>query len=331
MPDIRQDPLTGHRVLISEARANRPQATSTESADTSDAVCPFCEGNEAETPGEVAAIRPTDSAADGPGWSVRVVPNKYPALATVAEAYDFDPTALSVLAVGAHEVIIESPRHVASWTELSPIEIDDVLAIYQQRLLYWREHSNLQYAILFKNLGHAAGASQYHAHSQLLALPLVPEQVGREHAAALREFERRQKCAYCESIEHEIESTERIVAESDGFIAFCPLASRLPCQVRVLPRRHASRFCRLSPADRLELAELLKGLFIRLEMVLPIPAYNFWLQTLPLSSLDAKHFHWHIEILPRQSNIAGFEWGTGYTINSIPPEQAAALLRNVAG
>jgi len=331
MPELRFDPLTGHRVIISRKRAKRPMAVEAAQGGGAGSVCPFCEGNEFETPGEVDASRPDGSAPDRPGWSVRVVPNKYPALDTIEGPAKFEPLAKCLPGLGAHEVIIETPRHVASWTELSVAEIQGVLAMYQSRLRYWREHSDLKYAILFKNLGHSAGASQYHAHSQLLVLPLIPDQVAREHAAALRLFEENGQCAYCATSQRELQESERMVAESDSFIAFCPFVSRLAHQVRVLPRHHQSRFCALDEQGRAELARFLRDLLMRLETVLPNAAYNFWVHTLPLSSLDENHFHWHIEILPRHSMIAGFEWNTGWTINAIPPEQAASQLRNVAG
>jgi len=329
MPELRKDPIVDRWVIIAKDRANRPQEIATTSQTTSSAPCPFCEGNEAETPGELLAFRSTGSIADGPGWRVRVVPNKFPALKPTGDTQQTsDGFYESHSGIGAHEVIIETPRHRISASELSEDNLREVLRAYRERLIERRKDRRLAYGVVFKNVGGAAGASIEHTHSQLIATPIVPPAVCAELQASLARFRERGRCVYCQLIDQE-RAAGRIVHDESSFIAFCPFASRSPYETWILPTAHASRYEAISDGDVTALAQTLKRVIGKIEQALGHPAYNYVLHTSPFHTPELDHYHWRIEIIPRVTELAGFEWGTGYYINPVPPEEAASMLREV--
>lgn len=330
MPEWRKDPIQNRWVIVAEDRGERPCDYESPLRLREDAACPFCEGNEDQTTPEIAACRAEGSAANGPGWRVRVVPNKYPALELAGEPrpssvghYDAMP------GVGVHEVIVESPRHVPSTADLGEDNIREVLWTYRDRLTAWKRDPRLRYGMVFKNVGAAAGASLEHVHSQLVATPMVPTHVGDELAAALALYQRRGECPYCELLSHESSTVARVVLETPHFVAFCPFASRFAYETWILPKRHASRYESISRQAAGELAGVLKQVVGRLETALDRPAYNYILQTAPFGDGELPHYHWRLEVFPRLARTAGFEWGTGFHINAVPPERAAAQLRDL--
>lgn len=320
MTELRQDYLTGRSVLLAEHRADRPNefvvlangATSNVATDPA-ANCPFCPGHESVTPPSVY------TASDDAGhWRLRVVPNKFPAVA-LDEG----------LAPGAHEVIIESARHVDRMGALSVEELADVLAAYRHRLNAWQSMGRFQYGLIFKNLGAPAGASLAHVHSQLIALPAPPAPVAAELVRAREHFATHGRCAYCDLITTERQNADRIVLDRDGLVAFCPYASLQPGEVWIMPTTHEPWFERDAPAPKHDaLASILHALLVRIEAVLPRVAYNLLVRTSPWQDDAAACGHWRIEILPRVNALAGFELATHIHINPIAPHRAAQQLRS---
>jgi UDPglucose--hexose-1-phosphate uridylyltransferase len=332
MQEIRKDPIVGRWVIMATERAERPYEYAQEVTRSASGFCPFCEGNEAATPPEILAYRPSHTGANQPGWRVRVVPNKFPALKVEGQLekrgdgiYDH------MTGVGAHEVIIESPRHEASMTQLPVENVREVLWAYRDRLMDLKRDRRLVHGMIFKNVGAQAGASLEHTHSQLIVTPVVPITVWEEMNGSLEFHDYRGRCIFCDIIHQELSSERRVVLESPGFVAVCPYASRFPFEIWILPKRHASHYESLARHSADELGTVLKNVLGRLETALDKPAYNYIIHTAPFDSGDLPHYHWHIEIFPRLTRVAGFEWGSGFYINPVLPETAAEFLRNVEG
>jgi UDPglucose--hexose-1-phosphate uridylyltransferase len=328
MPELRKDPITGRWVIIAENRAGRPDEFDVSREGASAERCAFCEGNESQTPGEVFAWRTGGSKADGPGWQVRVVPNQYPALLPNEPPARVDDALFSTMAgVGVHELIVESPRHVHSTSDLSVDEVREVLDAYRLRLLEHKRDPRLVYGMIFKNVGQAAGASLYHTHSQLIVTPILPVLVEEEMLGAARFHQEHARCVYCAMVEEELSMQGRVVHETRTSVAFCPFAGRHPHETWILPRAHVSHFEDITPETLADVATALHEVIRQIEHVLDRPAYNYIIHTAPLNVPPLTYYHWHIEIIPRRSRIAGFEWGTGFYINHTPPEVAAARMK----
>ena len=330
MSELRKDPVGERWVIIANERSKRPHANPTTPQSDRDEPCPFCEGQEGETPPEVFAYRDPSSTANSPGWRVRVVPNKYPALASVG---DFSRTAASpyhaLSGVGAHEVIIESPRHCLSMAELGERQVEDVLRAYRERLIVLQNDQRWKSILIYKNEGSAAGATLEHVHSQLLALPLVPREVAEEWRALIAHRDATTRCLYCEILDKERAEGHRVVIESAAFIGFCPFASRFPFEIWVMPKKHSPFFHTIAEDELRQLAFMLVQSLRRLAGIVDA-SLNFVLHSGPLKEAKREHYHWHLEILPRISKIAGFELASGYYINTEAPEIAARQLREVS-
>jgi UDPglucose--hexose-1-phosphate uridylyltransferase len=319
MPELRTDWLTSRAVLIAENRADRPNEFDFEGKGAAAAgrtraitVCPFCPGNEAETP--PANYEQLD---DENRWRVRIIPNKYPALTETAGS-----------AFGVHEVIIETARHVDRTSFLSEIELRHVLQAYSARLRHWSADDRLAYGLVFKNQGPRAGASLAHLHSQLIALPAIPAAVSGELRRAEESHAGSGSCVYCRLIKQEREAGVRVIYNRDDYIAFCPFASLHPCEVWLMPMSHNPSFERPMSDDSLDcLARLLRALIVGIESLVPSASFNLLIRTAPWRPGGDAHFHWRIELQPRMNAIAGLEAATGIYINPIRPERAAAELR----
>jgi len=339
MSEYRQDPLSRRWVIVGcDDRAGRPNEFVEATTRQSGLPCPFCPGNEAHTPAAVATY-----AANGKqgGWLVRVVPNKYPAvtldqptcpscqpLASVPTSGHAQPAAGNAApGFGCHEVIIESPRHVASLSELTDVEAELVFRAYRDRIRDLKAEGRYKYVQIFKNVGPAAGASLEHVHSQLVALPGVPEVLQQELAASADYFQQHQRPLLVDLIEQEQAAMTRVVAQTANFVAFCPYASRFPYEVWIAPRRHQPRFEAVETGMLGELSRLAREIAGCIERAVGAAAYNAFLHTLPFDMPAYDHYHWHIEILPRLTKVAGFEWSTGCFINPYSPESAADHLR----
>jgi len=339
MPELRRDPLGGRWVIIATERAKRPSdfAGTAEPNDTQE-DCPFCEGHESETPPEIFGVRPNGSKANAPGWRVRVVPSIKPILRIEGELSRRGKGIYDVMqGVGAHEVLVEDPQHVANLADCSTDQIACVLKAATQRIQDLRRDPRFRYVLWFKNYGVVAGAGQIrHTRSQLIATPVTPKRVKEELAGALRYFQDKDRCLLCDLLRQELELRDRVVLESNAFVVLCPFASRFPFELSLFPKRHACDFASLSPEATLELAEVLKRLLTGLREILADPPYNYVLHTAPFRHQQARamhwksieeDYHWHLELIPRLTRVAGFEWGSGFYINPTPPEEAARHLR----
>ena len=330
MPDLRRDPIIGRWVIISTERAVRPRdfVPDHRARQPSSTLCPFCPGQEAMTPHEVLAYRPQGGDADTPGWTVRVVPNKFPALQVEGDMgregiglYD------RMNGVGAHEVIIETGDHKRALADLSGKEIEEVLWAYRDRMVDLKRDLRFRYILIFKNHGAAAGATLEHTHSQLIALPVTPTNVLAEIDGCRTHFQQKERCIYCDIIRQETGDADRIVAENPEFLCLTPYAPRFPFEMWLLPKRHAAYFEESQKTQFELLARILSESLRRMNRVLSEPAYNFILHTSPLHEKTGEFYHWHIEIIPKLTQVAGFEWGTGFYINPVTPEESAKFLR----
>jgi UDPglucose--hexose-1-phosphate uridylyltransferase len=316
MPEWRSDPLTGRRVLISPDRAERPLRVG--------AACPFCEGHEAETPPEVLAYRHLNSPPNTPGWRVRVVPNRYAAvrLDVGTDRPEVRPLG-SDPGIGVAEVFVECPHHETAFRNLAPGQAAEVVRAWRDRLQFWRADGRLAFAQVFKNEGPAAGASVEHCHSQLIGIPFVPTAIADELRLMSGDT-----CPVCQEIALE-RGGRRTVAESEGYSVLCPPAPRFPGETWVSPRTHTGHFESISDVEAGELAAVLLDLLTRTDRAFGGPDYNLIVRSAPFGR--ERDWHWRIELLPRTTTTAGWEWGTGLLINTMFPEQAAALLRAAGG
>jgi UDPglucose--hexose-1-phosphate uridylyltransferase len=329
MSEYRQDPLSRRWVIVGGERARRPNEFIEAASRARGLECPFCIGHEAETPPAIA----TYGKGRGRDWLVRVIPNKFPAVVSdqpvCPACRPLAPISSNgpVPGFGQHEVIIESPRHVASLSQLTEAEAETTFAAYRDRLIQLKSTGCYQYVQIFKNTGPAAGASLEHVHSQLLALPGVPEVLQQELLSSGEFFERERKSLLLDMLERELVAGERIVAQTPNFVAFCPYASRFGYEVWIAPRVHQPRFEDAQAGELSEIARLMRELVGRIESAVDQAAYNYFLHTAPFDAPAYDHYHWHIEIIPRLTKVAGFEWSTGCFINPYLPEAAAAHLR----
>ncbi len=329
MPELRKDPITGRWVIISTDRGKRPTDFVRESVQIKGiGFCPFCYGNEGKTPPEVLSFGRNGTAKDTPGWSVRVVPNKFPALGIEGEI-DRQGEGLfdKMNGIGAHEVIIETPNHHSTLATLPDKAIEEVLWAYRDRVLDLKNDKRFRYILLFKNHGEAAGASLEHTHSQLIALPIVPKRVREEVDSGRRYYEEKERCIFCDMIRQEVDTATRLISQNESFVAISPYAPRFPFETWILPKQHSSAFENQSSAVYGSLAKLLRDILARVDTVLARPAYNYVIHTSPIGEEINDHYHWHIEMMPKLTKVAGFEWGTGFYINPTPPEEAARFLR----
>jgi UDPglucose--hexose-1-phosphate uridylyltransferase len=334
MPELRRDPISNTWVIIAEDRGRRPSDFFVDRAQQGGAEgCPFCNGNEHLTPKETYALR-DNSEADSPNWDVRVVPNKFPAMAPHGK---LDPQQLGPLqsmnGIGHHEVIIDSPDHMQTLADLPDAQVLKVVNTYIERIKALYETETCTYAQLFKNDGREAGASLAHPHTQLVGVPLLPTAIETEIRNALAYFSTEQHNLFESILELTMNDQSRIVEQQVDFIAFTPFASRFPFEVHLYPRFNSHDFTALDVDQQRGFAQILKSTLSRLKAKLNNPPYNFYLHTSPnplkTESVGLKDaFRWHLGIVPRLSIIAGFEMGSGVYINPTSPELAAELLRN---
>lgn len=329
MPELRKDPVVGRWVIVATERAKRPVPPAHEPFEEPGGLCPFCSGQESNTPSEILAYRDGASQPNSPGWRVRVVPNRFPALQVEGGLQKrADGMYDKMNGIGAHEVIIECPYHEPRMSQFSEENIREVIWVYRDRLVDLKKDTRLVYGMLFKNVGALAGASLEHSHSQLIVTPIVPISVWEEMTGSLEFFNYRGRCIYCDMIHQELGAERRIVLDTTNFICYAPFASRFPFETWIVPKHHNSHFENIQKIEVDELGTVLKTVLLKLDAALENPAYNYIIHTSPFDTQALPHYHWHMEIIPRLTRVAGFEWGTGFYINSVPPEQAAGFLRD---
>lgn len=338
MSELRHDPIKRRWVIIAAERALKPEDFAREPLPAPLANCPLCPGNERYTGHEILAVRDPGTPANGPGWRVRVVPNKFPVLRVEGPLERWGQGLYDVASgVGAHEVIVETADHDRTLADLSVEELREVLRVFRARLADLTRDVRLRYLMLFKNQGTDAGARLAHPHSQIIAIPEIPNQIARELRSGQDYFGQKERCLFCDAVRQEVEGGDRLVLDAARYVAFVPFASALPFEIALYPRFHAHDFTATGDEDLLHLASALREVLGRLRAVLEDPPYNLALHTSPppherpgrrgmWDSLPLD-WHWHFEIAPRITRIAGFEWSSGFYINPVVPEDAARFLR----
>ena len=331
-PELRKNAVTREWVIIARGRGKRPSDFAgshggEETLPAHDESCPFCPGNEGQTPPEVYALR-DGGPPDGAGWKVRVVPNKFAALRPEG-SNRLRQTGLHASrdGYGAHEVIVESPLHNKDLWEMEAGEVESVVEAYRQRYLAFESGESLHHVLIFRNHGRQAGTSLAHPHSQLIAAPVMAHQLQVELAGAAAYWEYLDKCVFCALIEDEMKAGERVVMETEHFMVVTAYAARYPFEMWILPKRHSIRFAAMSEDEGADLARVLKEMLGRLAGTLNRPSYNFAIHTAPAAEHNVRAYHWHMEIFPRITTLGGFELGSDIYINVMAPEDAARYLR----
>lgn len=358
-PELRKDPISGRWVIISSARAMRPEAPEPrreEESPEARANCPFCYGHEEMTPPEIFAISSDGRRPNSPGWLTRVVPNKFPAFGIFPEIRIRRIGMFQMsTGYGAHEVVIESPEHDV-YLEQQPIEqLARVVDTWWERHTDLERDLKLKYVLIFKNHGRAAGASLPHPHGQIIATTIIPDALKAKLLNAREHYLNGDGCIWCRQIDHlfyyenriynpdgsllvEVHPCDRLVAENEKFIAYIPFAARMPYEIHILPKTHQYSFIQTTPEERYHLAQMLKLVLTKVYKLLGNPPYNFYIHSAPNLNVRPRtgdystireDFHWHIEILVRTTILAGFEQGSGIYINPLNPTDAARYLREV--
>jgi UDPglucose--hexose-1-phosphate uridylyltransferase len=331
MSELRKDPVTGRWVIVSTDRKKRASDFERESVVIApDPSCPFCEGREHLTPHELMATRVNGSGPNGPGWTLRVVPNQFPVL-RVEGALDRAGEGLfdKMSGIGAHEVIIESPHHDQALATMPEEAIDAVLWAARERVRDLRQDRRFKSIIIFKNHGTSAGASLEHSHSQLVALPIVPRDVREELLGAQAHFQTKERCVFCDILRQETREGTRLISENVDMVAVAPYAPRFPFETWILPRRHQSHFEEAWRHEYTALARLIADVLRRMNRALENPPYNLLIHSAPVGEQASEHYHWHVEIMPKVTKLSGFERATGCYVNPTSPEEAAEVLRGV--
>ena len=335
MSQMRKDIFTGGWVIVAETDTVTPADFDFKRFTRETRFCPFCETNEASTPPEVFAIRNPGSSPNGPGWSVRVVPNSNPRLRIEGElgrrAEGFHDL---MNGVGAHEIIVETPRHDRSLHELEIHEISDVIRAHVARITGLEGDKRMRYVLIFKNYGEEAGAHTIsHSISQLMALAVTPRSIKTKLMVARDYFAVKERCIYCDVLQQELNEQRRLIAENADFVAFAPFASRFPFEMGVFPKSHSSAFSRITSGQIENLARILRDVLQKLDQTLGGPPYNLLLQDRPFLRPRAGYwntieddFHWHLQILPQIVRVTGLEWASWFFYNPVPPEMAARCL-----
>ena len=319
-------------IIIAKERAGRPSDfIKPKNNDVKeDSVCPFCPGNENLTPPEVFAHRQPNTQPNQPGWQIRVVPNRFPALIIESPLkrqgegiYDH------MSGTGAHEVIIETPDHSTQLADLAETQIFEVVKTYKERALDLTKDLRFKYILIFKNHGQTAGASLRHTHSQLIAMPVVPKLVKEELDGSQRYFDFRQRCIFCDILKQELEDGRRFIAQNQDFISLAPFAPRFPFETWIIARQHFASFNSLNDDEIKSLAQILRTTLQKMNRALNNPDYNYIVHTAPSDDPEPVFYHFHLELMPKLTQIAGFEVGSGFYINPTPPEAAAKYLREI--
>ena len=342
MSELRQNPLTKDWVIIAPNRSRRPgQFRHSEGEEKTGAhleeekaKCPFCPGNEelCQEPLLTYYQHVSQEGVQRP-WSLRVVPNKFPALGVGGETsritHGTGGFFIKMDGVGHHEVIVEHPDHLQTIATMSRGAVEDIISSYVERYQALIKSPNVQLVTIFRNNGPRAGTSLRHPHSQIIASPIIPIQIRHVIREAVRYFDTMGRCIYCTMIEQEKTADERLISETEHFIAFAPFAARSPFETWILPKKHRASFAKISGMEKKDLAGMLLDILSRLYCGLDSPDYNYMVHSAPYHEDPADYYHWHLQILPRLSEVAGFELGSSIYLNTMSPEESARYLREV--
>lgn len=329
MADLRRDPIVGRWVIVDTDHPAKPEDYGHEQFIPKGENCPFCYGSENMTPPEIDSVRDLHTQPNTPGWQVRVVPNKFPALQVEG---DLDRRGLGIYdmsnGVGAHEVLIETPYHNKDIPDYLNEEVEKIIGMYIRRTLDLEKDKRFKYIMIFRNYGSAAGASLEHPHTQIIALPMVPKNVMEELKGSQDYFEYRERCIFCDIIRQELQDKERIIVENKYFLAFFPFVSRFPFETWIIPKKHNGRFCYMPHEELSYFSSILKETITKLKQVFPNLSYNYIIHTSPINGEGGvESYHWHLEFMPKLTRVAGFEWGSGFYLVPTPPEVAVSYIK----
>ena len=341
MPELRKDPVIGRWVIIATDRAKRPDQFSSSAVEKEELAagekCPFCEGNESLTPPEIYALRKPGGAPNGPGWNVRVIPSISPLLHIEGNLDRHGHGMYDLMnARGAHEIIIETPQHLVEG-QLSKEQIISSINVILSRIQDLERDPGIKYVLMFKNYGKAAGGGHIkHARTQIIGTPVNLKRVKEELAGTKTYYDYKERCIFCDILKQEMAAQKRVIADSKYFIAIAPFASRFPFETWILPKEHSCDFYKID-RDRIpDFVELSRLVFGKTRKAIGDFPFNFVLHTAPFRRDIAKRdywetidydYHWHFEILPILTRVAGFEWGSGFYINPLPPEDACKYVK----
>ena len=329
MSELRYNLITRDWVIISNERAKRPHdfkkaRPATAPVPKHKPDCPFCPGNEGDRSDETFRL------GDEKAWRTRSTYNKFPALShTVEDQRDSDGPYKRINGYGVCEVIIEHPDHNTCIALMKDSEVEDIIRTYKSRYIDIQKKAGIEAITVFKNHGPAAGCSLEHPHSQIVATPVVPHQVRGIIESATEYHDVMGKCVFCQVLASELAEKKRVVLETEHFVAFVPYAGAAPFVASVFPRRHAASFDEITDAEIKDLARCLRTMLAKLYHGLDNPDFNYTIRSVPVKEEWNEAFHWYINIIPRLTNPAGFELGSGMFINASIPEESAEFLRQV--
>jgi len=333
MPELRQSRVTKDWVIIATERAKRPDEFRLERQKKElpehDMKCPFCPGNEHMTPAETLAFRSGLSTPNGPGWRLRVVPNKFSALVPTGsfQRHPVDGFYRRMDGIGIHEIIIESPQHNVSPATMPETQVEEIFLAYRERYnAIWKD-GRFRMVIIFRNHGPSAGTSMEHPHSQLIATPIVPTHIRHLLEEAMRYFDDHGSCVFCDTVSVEKKVRKRIILEAENFLVYAPYASQSPFETIVMPKKHYACFGSISEQETRELANVVRVVLQQIHEKLNDPDYNLVIHTAPFKDANEDFYHWHVQIFPRLTTTAGFELGSGIHITTALPEESAKFLR----
>lgn len=334
MSELRQNRITGEWVIIATERAKRPEDFhrhgDKQELPKFNPQCPFCPGNEAQTPPEIIASRKIDTKPDTEGWQVRVCANKFPALTPVENADWFDEAHFfnGIKGFGVHDVIIETPDHNTTIATMPPGEVEEIFSIYRERYQQLEQQQNILLITIFRNYGVRAGASLEHPHSQLIATPVVPTRIQMRLDVARDYYNIHRRCITCDMVDRTLQVKNRLVKETEHFVVFEPFASQAPFETWIVPKRHCPSYGETTREENNELARLTREILRKIHYGLGDPDYNYLIQSSPVNTHFRDHYHWYFQIVPRLGVTVGFELCSGIYISTAKPEETAEFLKN---
>ena len=328
MSQMRQDILTGEWVIYASNRYNKPYEYKTTSVSAplknkENFVCSFCPGNENLT------TKAIYQNGDDGKWTIRVFPNKYPALCSDCDELNKSPLYKTLPGIGIHEVLVDTPNHNEVIHNFKVDHLCDVLKVLKLRLIYMKKDKSLKYIQIFKNCGQNAGASIIHSHWQILGVPIIPLEQSLIFENTKKYYDEKNRCVFCDIIENELSEKLRLIEENEKFLAFVPFAAKNSFEVFIAPKKHIPSFTEIPDQDMLSLAEILKNRLLGVSKIYPNISYNICFGEIPEVENAAKFFHWYIRIIPRLGNHAGFEFATKTYINPMLPEKAAKIYKSL--
>lgn len=339
MPELRKDPISGRWVIISTERSKRPDAFAAEPHPLAKSYaerCPFDENREHMTRPEIVSFRRKDSSRDEPGWWVRVVPHTSPILQIEGDLGRMGVGMFDMMnGIGAHELVVETPRHDEHIPDMEEAQVEKIIWAFRDRMVDLYRDKRFKYVLIYKNYRITPEVTFGHSISQIVATPILPKQVKEEMAGAKTYFNFKERCIYCDILRQEQADGERVIDENNSFLLFAPYASRSPFEVNIFPKQHSASFTSISKDEVIDLAVILKRFLKKIRAALKDPRFNLMVHTRPSfvgqeregDTID-HDFHWHVEIVPKLTKLAGFEWGSGFYINPTSPEEGAQFLRD---